>query len=131
MPTSRLFANDLSWYSRHEAGFLPILRLKTPVPTARSANRLHNHGLPRSSLEIRPKPMSGYGVSILLSRRVVTSHAQCIPALESGRSNFQSALHGGPREAGVEPARDVLEPVESDNLACFVKADQIADPAEQ
>jgi len=47
------------------------------------------------------------------------------------RSHFEAALYSWPRQARAEPPLDVNETVEPDNVARFIKADQIAHPAEQ
>ena len=48
-----------------------------------------------------------------------------------GRRHFQSALHRRTREAAIEPRPYMKKAVEADDLARFVKADQVAHPAEQ
>src|SRR3954466_3010344 len=45
--------------------------------------------------------------------------------------NLQPALHRRPREAALQPRRDVLEIIEADEIARAIKADQIAHPAER
>src|SRR5215813_1973428 len=48
-----------------------------------------------------------------------------------GRRHLQPALYRRTREAAIEPRLHMKKAVEADDFARFVKADQVAHPAEQ
>src|SRR5690348_11703905 len=67
-------------------------------------------------------------VAQLLPRRTLSpvEHARALGPFR----NVEPALHGRPRQAPLEPGRNVLQTIELNEPACFIKADDVAHPAE-
>jgi hypothetical protein len=64
--------------------------------------------------------------------RITLRHVNATSSRPSlGRRHFQPALHRRTREAAVEPRLHMKKAAEADDLARFVKADQVAHSAEQ